>query len=175
MTQPTPDTADLRTGVPVNDALLSLLALVGVWRGEGTGLAPGSQTQFRFGQQLSFVHDGRPFLAYEARSWLLDLDGNVIRPAWRESGFWRVGVGDDIEAVVASNTGQALVFAGVAGDQRWELATSTAQPARTAKRLAGERRLYAVLDGALVYATELSVDGPYEPHLNARLTRVQAP
>lgn len=173
MTQPTPDTADLRTGVPVNDALLSLLALVGVWRGEGTGLAPGSQTQFRFGQQLSFVHDGRPFLAYEARSWLLDLDGNVIRPAWRESGFWRAGAGDDIEAVVASNTGQALVFAGVAGDQRWELATSSAQPSRTAKTVTGERRLYAVLDEALVYATELSVGGPYEPHLNARLTRVR--
>lgn len=174
MTQPTPDTADLRTGPALNDALLSVLPLVGVWRGEGTGLAPGSQTQFRYGQQVQFVHDGRPFLAYEARSWLLDLDGDVIRPAWRESGFWRVGTGDEIEAVIASNTGQALVFEGLAGEHRWEIATTSAQPSRTAKTVTGERRLYALLDESLVYATELSVAGPYEPHLNARLTRVTA-
>lgn len=172
MTQPTPDTADLRAGAALHDALLALLPLVGVWRGEGTGLAPGSQTQFRYGQELRFVHDGRPFLAYDSRSWLIDLDGSVIRPAWREAGFWRVGPGDDIEAVIASNTGQALVFAGVAGDLRWEVATTSATPARTAKAVAGERRLYALVDEVLIYATELSTGGPYEPHLNARLARL---
>lgn len=172
MTDPTPDTADLRTGVPVNDALLALLPLIGHWRGSGTGVAPGTGDQFRFGQQVSFVHDGRPFLAYESRSWLMTLDGAMIRPAWRESGFWRISPDDKVEAVIASNTGQALVFAGDAGDQRWELATSSIEHVATAKAVAGERRLYAVLDDALVYASELAVDGPFEPHLNARLERV---
>ncbi|HEV7193285.1 MAG TPA: FABP family protein [Jatrophihabitantaceae bacterium] len=171
MTQPTPDTADLRSGSPINDALLSLLPLVGVWRGAGTGLVPGTQTEFSYGQQMTFVHDGRPFLAYEARSWLFDEDGAVMRQAWRESGFWRVGAGDNVEAVIASNTGQALVFAGLAGDQRWELATTSAEHAPTAMTVSGERRLYALVDGALAYATELAVSGPYAPHLNARLER----
>ena len=31
------DTANLRDGVSLNDALLALLPLVGVWRGEGKG------------------------------------------------------------------------------------------------------------------------------------------
>ena len=32
-----PDTANLREGANLNDALLALLPLVGVWRGEGEG------------------------------------------------------------------------------------------------------------------------------------------
>jgi hypothetical protein len=170
--QPAPDTEDLRTGPPIHDSLLALLALVGVWRGLGTGVVASTQDHFRYGQEISFVHDGRPFLAYQSRSWLLDADGSVIRQAWRESGFWRVGAGDDIEVVLASNTGQALMFTGLAGDLRWDLASAAAVPTPTAKVVAGERRLYAVVDDHLVYATELAPDGQdYAPHLNARLAR----
>ena len=100
----------------------------------------------------------------------------MIRQAWRESGFWRPGAGpDDIELVLASNTGQALVLAGTAGDQRWELATASAAHAPSAKQVDGERRLYALRGDELVYATELAPGGqPYAPHLNARLVRLPA-
>ena len=170
-----PDTADLRTGAPIHDSLLALLPLVGVWTGAGTGIAPGGG-QFTFGQRISFVHDGRPFLAYESRAWIVDDQGEVIRQAWRESGFWRLGTGqDDVEVVLASNTGEALVYTGLAGDQRWELVTVSAQAAPTAKVVDGERRLYALVDDALVYAAELAPHGrPMAPHLNARLTRVRS-
>lgn len=173
MSGPVPDTDDLRSGVPVADALLALLPLVGRWRGEGAGVVARTGERFRYGQQIAIVHDGRPFLAYEARSWLLAEDGSVLRQAWRESGFWRPGAGpDDVELVLASNTGQALVFAGTAGDQRWELATVSAQHAPTAKDVTGERRLYAVRGTQLVYATELAPAGQeYAPHLNAALER----
>ena len=176
-----PDTADLRAGPPLHDGLLALLPLVGIWRGEGSGVVASSGTEFRYGQQLSFVHDGRPFLAYEARAWLLDADGGVLRQAWRESGFWRPGATeDDIEVVIASNTGQALVYNGVAGHRRWELTSTSATPAATAKQVEAERRLYALVGsditgdatGELVYATELAPAGqPLAPHLNARLRR----
>lgn len=168
-----PDTTDLRSGAPLNDALLALLPLVGVWRGTGRGVVASTGAEFTFGQQVSIGHDGRPFLAYESRSWLLDENGELIRPAWRESGFWRAGAGpDDVELVIASNTGQALVLAGTAGDQQWDLETVSAQHAPSAKDVDGERRLYAVRDGALIYATELAPGGqPFAPHLNARLTR----
>jgi len=170
----TPDTADLRTGVPIHDALLALLPLVGVWTGAGSGVAPDGD-EFSFGQQIKFVHDGRPFLAYESRAWLVDEHGTVIRQAWRESGFWRLGAGpDDVEVVLASNTGEALVYLGVAGDQRWEIATVSAQATPSAKVVDAERRLYALVDDALVYAAELAPHGrPLAPHLNARLTRVR--
>jgi hypothetical protein len=172
--QPTPDTTDLRTGVPVHDDLLALLPLVGVWRGSGAGVVASSGAEFAFGQQVTVAHDGRPFLAYESRSWLLDGDGSVLRPAWRESGFWRPGPGpDDVELVVASHTGQALVLGGVAGDQRWELATISTEHAPSAKDVDGERRLYAIVGEELVYVTELAPAGQdYAPHLNGRLARV---
>ena len=175
MSEPAPDTVDLRTGAPIHDRLLALLPLVGVWQGAGVGVVESSGARFRFGQQVRIAHDGRPFLAYESRSWLVDDDGALVRQAWRESGFWRPGAGaDDVELVVASNTGQALVFVGVAGDQRWELATVSARHAPSAKDVNGERRLYAVAGEQLVYATELAPAGrAYAPHLNAALDRVR--
>jgi hypothetical protein len=170
---PVPDTDDLRGGVPVSEALLALLPLVGRWRGAGAGVVASSGQQFHYGQQVAIVHDGRPFLAYESRAWLLDEDGTVLRQAWRESGFWRPGAGpDDVELLVASNTGQALVFAGTAGDQQWDLATVSARHAPTAKDVTGERRLYAVRGAQLMYATELAPAGQeYAPHLNATFER----
>ena len=172
-----PDTVDLRTGPPLHDGLLALLPLVGVWQGEGSGVVASTAEEFRYGQQITFAHDGRPFLAYEARAWLIGDGGGVLRQAWRESGFWRPGATeDDVEAVIASNTGQALVYAGVAGHLRWELESTSATPAATAKHVDAERRLYALVgsDAAteLVYATELAPAGqPLAPHLNARLRR----
>ena len=170
---PAADTADLRTGAPLHDNLLALLPLVGRWGGLGHGVAP-SGAEFTYGQQIEFVHDGRPFLAYESRTWLLNPDGTLLRQAWRESGFWRVGAGeDDIEVVLSANTGLALVFAGVAGHLTWELATTTAASATTAKQVDGERRFYALVDDELAYVTELAPAGvEFAPHLNARLQRV---
>ena len=173
MNAPAPDTDDLRSGAPVSDVLLALLALVGRWRGEGVGVVARTGAQFRYGQQIVIAHDGRPFLAYEARTWLLDDDGAVIRSAWRESGFWRPGAGpDDVELVLASNTGQALVLTGTAGDRQWDLRTASAAHAPTAKDVDGERRLYALRGPQLMYATELAPGGqPFAPHLNAVLDR----
>lgn len=171
---PFPDASDLRAGAPLHDALLALLPLVGVWRGSGRGVVASSGVEFAFGQEIRFGHDGRPFLAYESRSWLLDDSGAVLRQAWRESGFWRPGPGqDDIEVVLASNTGQALVFSGVAGDLHWELRTVSAEHAPSAVDVTGERRLYALIDGDLGYASELAPGGQeLAPHLNAQLQRV---
>lgn len=167
------DTADLRSGPEINERLLALLPLVGHWRGTGSGVVPGTVERFRFAQQLAFTHDGRPFLAYEGRSWVIDDRGEVVRGSWRESGFWRPGPeDDDIEVLLASNTGQAMVFTGAAGELRWELVSSRVEPAPTAKLVDAERRLYALVDGQLVYATELTPGGgAAAPHLNARLDR----
>ena len=74
--------------------------------------------------------------------------------------------------MLAANTGEAMVFGGAAGDLRWELTSESIVPTRTATRVDGERRLYAIVDDELVYAAELALDGrPYRPHLNGRLTR----
>jgi hypothetical protein len=168
------DTTDLREGAPLHDALLALVPLVGVWAGTGGGVVASTGSEFAFRQQATFAHDGRPFLAYESRSWLVDADGKDIRPAFRESGFWRPGAGpDDVEVITVSITGVTQLFAGVAGDQRWELETTAVSTTPTAKGVGGERRLYAVSGDALAYATELALPGQeYAPHLNATLRRI---
>ena len=70
---PVADTANLRLGANLNDALLALLPLVGVWRGEGEGRGPHGD--YRFGQQIIVSHDGGDYLNWEARSWRLDESG----------------------------------------------------------------------------------------------------
>ncbi|HEX8079123.1 MAG TPA: FABP family protein [Jatrophihabitans sp.] len=167
------DTTDLRAGPEINPALLAVLGLVGRWSGFGNGLKPGTGEEFRYAQRVSFAHDGRPFLSYESRTWLLNPDGSVLRPAFRENGFLRMGSGqDELELVLATAVGIVEVFTGLAGDSRWELATAGVGFTRSAKQVAGERRLYALSGEQLMYAQELALtEGDYRPHLNASLTR----
>jgi hypothetical protein len=176
------DTADLRSGPEINQALLAVLPLVGEWAGHGDGVTPervdenGARAggkEFRFAQRVSVVHDGRPFLAYSSHAWLLNPDGSVLRPAFRENGFLRVGPGpDDLELTLASAAGIVEVFAGVAGELRWELASTAVGFTATAKSMAAERRLYALVDGRLAYVQELALTpGEFQPHLSAQLDR----
>jgi hypothetical protein len=174
---PAGDTTDLRTGPPLHDRLLALLPLVGMWGGAGIGIVPETGEEFHFVQAVTFAHDGRPFLVYESHTWLLDEAGTVTRAAARESGFWRPGAGpDDVEVVLALNSGVTLVLTGRAGDAQWSLEASALERAPTAKDVDGNRRFYAVTAGAdgdeLSYAQELARAGEdFRPHLNARLQR----
>jgi hypothetical protein len=166
------DTTDLRSGPEINQGLLAVLALVGRWSGFGNGLKPESGEEFRYAQRLAFAHDGRPFLSYESRTWLLNPDGSVLRPAFRENGFLRMGNGDELELVLATAVGIVEVFTGLAGNSRWELATTGVGFTRSAKEIAGERRLYALSGDTLMYVQELALTpGDYRPHLNASLSR----
>jgi THAP4-like, heme-binding beta-barrel domain len=170
------DTTDLRSGPELHEALLALLPLVGVWQGVGAGVRPADELPFRYAQELAFAHDGRPFLSYESRTWLIDDDNRIIRAAAREAGFWRPGAGpDDVEVMTALATGIVQILTGVAGDQRWELETAELARTATAKEVAGEKRLYAISGDSLVYAQELAVrPGDFRPHLSAQLQRLKA-
>ena len=167
------DTTDLRTGPEINEALLAALPLVGSWAGLGAGLTPADRAEFSYAQRVSFAHDGRPFLSYSSHSWLLNPDGSVLRPAFRENGFLRLGSGpDELELVLATAAGIVEVFDGRAGDLRWEFATSAVGRTATAKETFGERRLYALAGQTLAYVQELAVaPGDFQPHLQAELTR----
>jgi hypothetical protein len=167
------DTTDLRVGAEIHPALLAVLALVGHWAGFGTGVKLATGEEFQYAQRLNFAHDGRPFLAYESATWLLNPDGSVLRPAFRERGFLRMGSSpDELELVLTTAVGIVEVFTGLAGDQRWELATIGVGFTRSAKQISGERRLYALTGDTLGYVEELALaPGEYRPHLNASLAR----
>jgi hypothetical protein len=169
------DTANLREGPELHPQCLMLLPLVGVWRGEGEVVYPTIDGPFRFGQQLVICHDGRPFLRYESRAWLLDADGNVIRPAARETGFWRPQSDDTIELLAAHGTGILELYYGQPRNQTsWELGTDTVVRSATAKDVTAAHRLYGIVNGGdLAYVEERAMVGqPMQPHVSARLQRV---
>lgn len=169
-----PDTANLREGPELHPDCLALLPLVGVWRGGGEVVYPTIEGPYRFGQQLVVCHDGRPFLRYESRGWLLDEAGEVIRQAARETGFWRPRPDDTIELLVAHATGILEIYYGRPRNQTsWELATDVVVRTSSAKEVTAAQRLYGIVDGDLAYVEERAMVGqPMQPHVSARLNRV---
>jgi hypothetical protein len=172
---PFEETHDLRIGPNLNDALLGLLPFVGVWRGRGKG---GYSTieDFDFAQEIRISHDGRPFLFYESRSWTIDADGRPIRPSGREVGWWRPAAGgDEVEMLMTTPTGIMELYFGKAeaNPPRLDVATDAVVRTPTAKEVRAGKRLFGIVEGALLYAYEMAAVGqPMQPHLSARLVRV---
>jgi hypothetical protein len=169
------DTANLREGAELNDACLAVLPLVGVWRGEGEINYPTMDAPQRFAQQLTNAHDGRPFLYHEARSWLLDEKGNVIRAAARETGWWRPQADDTIELLLAHSSGIIELFYGKPrGQTSWELGTDAVVRSASAKEVTGATRLYGIINnGDLGYVEERAMTGhALQPHASAQLRRI---
>jgi THAP4-like, heme-binding beta-barrel domain len=169
------DTANLREGPALHPDCLALLPLVGVWRGEGEIVYPTIDGPYHFGQQMVFCHDGRPFLRYESRAWLLDDAGEVIRPAARETGFWRPQSDDTIELLTAHGTGIIELYYGRPRTATsWELATDAVVRSSSAKEVNGAHRLYGIVEGGdLAYVEQRAMVGqPLQPHVSARLHRI---
>jgi hypothetical protein len=176
---PYEDTYDLRKGPDLHPALLGLLPFVGLWRGRGQGGFPEIE-DFEFGQEVRISHDGRPFLAYESRAWMLDDDSKPVRPIGREVGWWRPVTNsagratDDMEATMMTPTGIMELYIGkLHGPTRLEMEADAIVRSPTAKEVTGGHRLFGIVDGALLYAHEMAALGhSLEPHLSARLPRI---
>ena len=169
------DTANLREGPELHEQCLSLLPLVGVWRGGGEVVYPTIDGPFHFGQQVTFAHDGRPFLYYESRSWLVDEDGKVIRPAARETGWWRPQPDGTVELLLSHATGITEIFYGKALTMTsWQLATDIVMRTSTAKEVNAATRLYGIVNnGDLAYVEERAMAGqPLQPHISSYLARI---
>ncbi|WP_395309933.1 FABP family protein [Mycobacterium sp. AMU20-3851] len=173
------DTANLRAGADLNPALLALLPLVGVWRGEGEGR--DADGDYRFGQQIVVSHDGGDYLNWDSRSWRLDAAGEYQGPDLRETGFWRF-VSDPadpdetqaIELLLAHSSGFIELFYGSPLNQAsWELATDALARSKSSTLVGGAKRLYGIIEaGDLAYVEErVDADGGLVPHLSARLSR----
>ncbi len=146
--------------------------MLGTWRGNGHGDYPTIE-KFQFGQELVFTHDGRPFFHYMARAWIVDDQGEKVRDAAIESGFIR-GVGEGrFEILLPHNFGVAEVWAGEAGDGKFEWTTDAVARTETAKEYTAGKRLYGNVEGDLLYAFDMAAMGQaLQPHLWARLKRV---
>lgn len=157
----------------LHDRLEPLSFLVGTWRGLGVVGYPTVEER-RYEQELVFAHDGRPFLEYTSRTWILDEDGRRVRPAAREAGWWRPGTQPrDVEVLLAHPTGIVEVYVGEVVFSKIELRTDVVARTETAKPVTALHRLYGLVEGDLAYAVDLAAVGqPLQPHLSARLGRV---
>ena len=147
--------------------------MLGTWRGNGHGDYPTIE-KFEFGQELIFTHDGRPFFHYMARAWIVDENGGKVREAAIETGFVRCKPEGEVEVVLSHMTGFAEVWYGTAGDARMEIITDAIARTASAKEYTAGKRLYGYVEGDLLYAFDMAAMGqPLQPHLWARLQRVQ--
>jgi hypothetical protein len=171
------------SGVEVPEQLLPWAWLIGRWVGVGTGQYPTIE-DFRFGQEVAFSTDGRPFLSYASRSWLLDDAGERVRPLATETGFWRPREGNQVEVTLSHPTGFAEVWYGhltVNGIEnamvtraQVELRTDVVARTSSAKEYVEGHRLYGLVDGRLPWTFDMAAMGqPLQNHLAALLTRVE--
>jgi hypothetical protein len=168
--------------------LIPLAWLIGKWAGAGVIGYPTIE-EARFGQEIEFSHDGRPFLSYRSQTWLLDDDGNQTRPLATETGFWRplaatVGHADEkaddvpspgteLEVLLAHPTGFVEIYLGTVNGPRIDLATDLVARTATAKEYTAASRLYGLVESDLLWAMDMAAMGqPLQSHASARLKRM---
>ncbi len=174
---PFPRSYDLREAPALHPALNRLVPYIGLWRGRGSGGYPTIE-DFEFAQEVRISHDGRPFLYYESHTWLLDGDSRPVRPSYGEVGWWRPVLADDratdeLEVLISSHTGIVEMYVGRLDGVKVELATDAVLRTATAKEVSAGQRLFGIVEGALLYAQEMSAVGQsMTAHTSARLHRV---
>jgi hypothetical protein len=148
-----------------------LAFLLGRWLGAGVG---GYETieSFRYGEEITFSHNGKPYLIYVSRTWLLDDDGNPGRASHMEMGFWRVTEAGTAEVMLAQPTGFTEIYLGDITGTKVELATDVVARTATAKDVRAGHRLYGLVGEDLAYAYDMAAMGKaLQPHLSAQLKR----
>ena len=158
---------------------LSTGFLLGRWEGAGIGGYPTIES-FRFGQEISFSHNGKPFLIYTSRTWRLDDEGQIGPPLGTESGYWRPRPDSQVEVMLAHPTGIVEIYLGEITGTRIEMATDVVARTATAKEVTAGHRLYGLVGSArpeqdLAYAYDMAAVGQeLQPHLSAQLKRVSS-
>ena len=151
--------------------LMPLAWLVGSWRGKGRGEYPNVPS-FQFAQEVSFNHDGRPFLNYFSRSWIIDDNNEIIRPAASEVGFWRVKENNVLEVILAHNTGIAEGWVGIVKGAKIQLEMDQGYSSPSAKIVTAGSRLYGLVEGELFTSYDMAAEGQtLQAHLWSSLER----
>lgn len=156
-------------------AVLAPLAwLVGRWEGAGVVGYPTIES-VHFGQEVLCSHDGRPFLEWQSRTWLLNDAGETVRPLAVELGFWRVLQDGEIELLLTHPTGIVEMYVGRRHREqpRVELRTDGVLRSPEAKEYNAGSRMYGLVESQLLWAMDMAAVGHgLESHASAKLRRV---
>jgi hypothetical protein len=157
--------------------LVPLAWMVGRWAGAGIVGYPTVE-EARFGQEVEISHDGRPFLSYTSHTWLLDEQGERLRPLATESGFWRTSGpapegGTGLEVLLAHPTGYVEIYLGRVEGPRVQLSTDLVARTTTAKEYTAASRMYGLVEGDLLWVMDMAAVGQQlQSHVSARLKRI---
>jgi hypothetical protein len=162
--------------------------LVGRWRGPAFLGYPDIPKR-PIVTEVSFDHDGGPYLRYEANLWLLDgelrsieerVDLESLRAGqlWgSESGYWRVtpkppddasalteqpppgAVASEVEVLLADPSGFVSVYIGRAQGPRIELATDVVARTNLGAEVSAGSRIYGLVQSELFWAWDLAAFG----------------
>ncbi|MGN6791828.1 MAG: FABP family protein [Streptosporangiaceae bacterium] len=164
------------SGTPEPDpAIAPLSFLLGRWEGAGVMGYPTIESR-NYGEEITFSHNGKPFLIYTSRTWLLEPDGSIGRLSHMELGFWRPQADNGLEVLIVHPTGISEVYYGIIAGTKIEMATDAVVRTATAKEVTAGKRIYGAVGGDLAYAYDMAAVGqPLQPHLSAQLKRVSGP
>jgi hypothetical protein len=155
-------------------ALGPLAWLVGHWEGAGVVGYPTIDSA-QFGQEIVCSHDGRPFLEWQSRTWLLDPAGDKVRPLAVELGFWRVLEDGEIELLLTHPTGIVEMYVGRRdpATPALHLRTDGVMRSPAAKEYNAGSRMYGLVDSQLFWAMDMAAVGQtLQSHASAQLKRV---
>jgi hypothetical protein len=169
-----PSDASRTSGPTLHDAVRPLAPLLGTFAGEGAGDYPTIEP-FRYREQVSFTHVGKPFLAYAQRT----AHPGTGAPMHAETGYLRLLEGRRLELVLAHPTGVTEIEEGeleaVDGGLAFELVTTHVGLTSSAKRVRGLRRRFVLAGDELTYDLWMAhADTPETHHLHATLRRTSA-
>ncbi|MFE2985260.1 FABP family protein [Streptomyces sp. NPDC059262] len=157
--------------------LVPLVFLLGNWAGAGVTDFPGAE-KANFGQEASFTHDGRDFLEYHSHTWILDSEGNKVKPLESESGYWRIDKDRKVEVVMVRDDGVVEIWYGELADKKPQIDLVTDAVARTAASgpYTGGKRLYGYVKSDLMWVGEKQTpEVELRPYMSAQLKKVVSP
>ena len=154
-------------------ALLPLAWLIGRWEGAGVVGYPTIDS-VNFGQEIVVSNDGRPFLEWQSRTWLLDDEGKQVRPLATELGFWRPAGEGEVELLLTHPTGIVEMYHGTVEPAKIEVRTDGVIRSPLAKEYNAGHRLYGLVESQLMWAMDMAAMGqPLQSHASAQLKRVE--
>ncbi len=183
--------------------LYPLAWLVGTWRGPGVLSYPGISER-GIVVEASFTHDGGPYLAYTATTYLLAGDAPAaeqefdpldlkVGEIWgTESGFWRIAPGLEahpvagapadgpapsaLEITLSDPSGLVSVLAGSAQGPRIDAASDwMARTGSSTADISAQRRMYGWVHGTIFWAQDIAGFGhELQTYATGRLARLDA-
>jgi len=147
--------------------------LIGRWEGAGVVGYPTMEESANFGQELVVEHDGRPFLSWTSRTWILDESGQKVRPSASESGYWRAAGEGEVELLLAHPTGIVEMYYGTVEPARIQVRTDSVVRSPSAKEYTAAARMYGLVGGNLMWVMDMAAMGETTTsHVSAELKRV---